>query len=277
VYDQVTGDLMTAAERLPALPDYNTRPAKVSAYALLSRAFLNMRDFNKAGSYADSALKLQNTLLDLKTYVGNTAAIPQRLADPEIMLSKLVTGQYTAIPLSTSLLQLLGTSDLRYTLFTNTGSAFPGSFSAAFTGRAYWRYKYTTTESNAIFTGPTVPEMMLIKAECAARASDAGTAIDLLNKLRIKRFQTADYVALTAVDAPDALVKVVNERKRELFGRGFRWFDQKRLNKDVAFAASVTRVLNNVTYTLDPGSNRYMYPIGDKYILLNPELEQNPR
>jgi hypothetical protein len=119
--------------------------------------------------------------------------------------------------------------------------------------------------------------MMLVKAECAARADDAGTAVDLLNKLRIKRFQTADYVALTAVDAPDALVKVVNERKRELFGRGFRWFDQKRLNKDVAFAASVTRTLNNVTYTLDPGSNRYLYPIGDKYILLNPELVQNPR
>jgi len=275
VYDQVIKDLKYSVSLLPALPDYNVRPAKVSAYALLARTYLNQRNFTQAALYSDSALAIQSGLIDLKDFSTSTTAFPKRLNDPEIMLSKNITGSFTAIPINNDLLALLGTNDLRYSLFTNTRGAYGNSFAATFTGRAYWRYNLNG--EFVIPIGPSVPEMMLIKAECAARAGNAVLAMDLVNKLRIKRFTTANYVAATATDAADALVKVVDERKREFFGRGFRWFDQKRLNKDAAFAATVTRVFKDVTYTLEPNSVRYVYPIGDKYILLNPELEQNPR
>lgn len=276
VYDQVTGDLLSSLNMLPATYQYNVQPAKVSAFALLARTYLNTRDFTKAGAFADSALKLQNTLLDLKTYAGTGTSVPLRINNPEIILSKLVTGAYTAISLSNKVLQLLGTTDLRYQLFTNTGAAFNGAFSGSFTGRAYWGYRLT---NEGILIGPDVPEMMLIKAEAAARAGDATTAMTIVNNLRIKRFKTADYTQLNAADAPDALVKVAEERQRELFGRGFRWFDQRRYARDnnPALVATVTRTLNGNTYTLAPGSNRYTFPIGDKYIVLNPEIAQNER
>ena len=276
VYDQITGDLLASVSMLPATPDYNVRPAKVSAYALLARTYLNTRDFVKAGAYADSALKLQNTLLDLNSYVTGGVTYPLRLVNPEVMLSKLVTGSYTAMSLSDKLLQTLGTKDLRYQFFTKPGSSFSGSFSAAFTGRAYWGYRIT---NEGILIGPDVPEMMLIKAEAAARAGDASAAMSVVNSLRQKRFSATDYTALTAANAADALVKVAEERQRELFGRGFRWFDQRRYSKDnnTLLVSTVTRTFNNVTYTLEPGSNRYTFPIGDKYILLNPEIQQNER
>jgi len=269
VYDQILQDLKTALPNLPSKALFDTRPSKAAAYALLSRTYLFMRNFTAASNYADSTLNLQNTLLDLNNYINNTSAIPQRLVDPEIIFSKFVNSYY-ALPVSSSLLTLLGTSDLRYQLFTQPGSQFFPSFA----GRGYWRYNYTFEN---ICIGPNVPEIMLIRAECAARNGDASTAINLLNALRKKRFAPADYVDYTIGSVADALSKVVDERQRELFGRGFRWFDQKRLNLDATFAITETRVFLGTTYTLVPGSNHYVYPIGEKYILLNPEIQQNPK
>ena len=275
VYAQILKDLNESVSKLPALPDYNVRPAKVSVYAILSKTYLDMRDFTKAGLYADSALSLQSTLLDLKTYASAPGTVPVRLKDPEVILSKIPGVTYTAISISNDLLAAMGTNDLRYKIFTNTRATFGTSFSTAFTGRASSRYllngEYT------VVNGPSVPEMMLIKAECLARAGSADGAMAVVNNLRKKRFLDADYVPLTTGTADAALQTVIEEKRKEFDGTGLRWFDQKRLSLDPAFAATKTRTFNGATYTLEPNGNRYIYPIGDKYILLNPEIEQNPR
>jgi hypothetical protein len=119
--------------------------------------------------------------------------------------------------------------------------------------------------------------MMLIKAESAARAGNISVCMELLNALRAKRFRPADLTQLTAASNADALKLVIDERRRELFGRGFRWFDMRRLNQDAAFAKTYTRTFKGVSYNLEPNSNRYVYAIANKYILLNPEIEQNPQ
>ncbi|WDF57341.1 RagB/SusD family nutrient uptake outer membrane protein [Mucilaginibacter sp. KACC 22063] len=271
VYSQILDDLKRSVAALPALPTYNIRPSKAASYALLAKTYLNLRDFKTAGLYADSTLQLQNTLLDLKAYSDEPGTIPKRLVDPEVILSKIVNGYYAGIPISAYALNLLGTNDLRYTMFTRDGSAFFPSFK----GRANWRYMLNG--ESAIQTGPSVPEVMLTKAECLARQGDAAGAMAVVNALRKKRFLDANYTDLTAADANAALKIVVDEREREFTGRGFRWFDQRRLNLDASFAVTKTRVFKGVTYTLAPTSNRYVYPIGQKYILMNPEIQQNPR
>lgn len=274
VYAQIQKDLRISVSRLPALPDFNVRPAKAAAYAIFAKTCLNMRDFENAGLYADSALALQNGLLDLKAYETAPGTIPVRLLNPEIIFSKIANVAYPAISISPDLLTSLGTTDLRYKLFTDVRSRFGSQFSSAFTGRASSKYLINEFVIN---NGPTVPEMMLIKAECLARAGRTGDAMTLVNNLRIKRFTTANYVPLTAGNSSDALRLVVEEKRKEFFGTGMRWFDQKRLSLDNDFAVTKSRTFKGVEYTLQPNSNRYLYPIGDKYILLNPELEQNPR
>ncbi len=97
-----------------------------------------------------------------------------------------------------------------------------------------------------------------------------------MNELRKKRFRPADYADLTAADAGEALRIVLDERQRELFGTGLRWYDQRRLSLEPALAETETRILKGNTYTLTPG-NRYVYPIPPKNIDLNPELTQNDR
>ncbi|MBO9661064.1 MAG: RagB/SusD family nutrient uptake outer membrane protein, partial [Chitinophagaceae bacterium] len=143
-----------------------------------------------------------------------------------------------------------------------------------FEGRAFIKDKIT---NDGLVIGPTVPEVMLSKAEALARQGNASEAMNVVNALRKNRFMPAEYVPFTASTPADALNKVIEERRRELCGTGLRWFDQKRLNKEAAFATTVTRRFDGADYTLLPNSNRYVYPIAKKYILLNPEIEQNPK
>lgn len=269
VYDQILKDLTEALPYLPDLPAYNSDPSKSAAYAILAETALEMRNFTAAGNYADQSLALKNTLIDLNTYAATPNTLPRKIVNPETIFSKLIGGtSFNTVTLSSDLLTLLGTKDLRFVLFARAISP-----TAAY-GVSYYRQNYT---NEGVYCGPNVPEMMLIKAESDARAGNTSNAVSLLNDLRVKRFKPADYVALNAVNAADALKLVIDERRRELFGRGFRWFDQRRLNQDAAFAKTYTRTFKGVTYTLEPNSNRYVYAIAAKYLLLNPETEQNPQ
>lgn len=275
VYSQILKDLRTSISRLPAVADFNVRPSKVAAYAVFAKTYLNMRDFNNAALYTDSALALQSGLIDLQEYENKPTSLPVRLANPEVIFSKTAEVVIPATSLSNDLLTSLGTTDLRYQIYTDVRSRFPGQFSTSFTGRA--SCKYTINGEYVINNGPTVPEMMLIKAECLARAGKVSDAMTLVNNLRAKRFDAANYTPLSAADAADALRIIVEEKRKEFFGTGIRWFDQKRLMLDADFAQTKTRSYKGSNYTLLPNSNGYLYPIGDKYIILNPELEQNPR
>lgn len=269
VYAQITTDLTAALPYLPDLPSYNSDPSRAAAFAILAETALEMRDFTAAGNYADQALALKSTLTDLNTYAAAPATLPRKIANPETIFSKLIGGtSFNNITLSTDLLTLLGTKDLRYTLFTGLNTA-----TAAY-GRSSYRQNYT---NEGVYCGPNTPEMMLIKAESAARAGNPAGAVTLLNALRVKRFKPADYVALTANTADDALKLVIDERRRELFGRGFRWLDMRRLNQDAAFAKTYTRTFKGTTYTLAPNSNRYVYSVASKYLLLDPEIGQAPQ
>ena len=277
VYDQIKADLTSALPGLPDLPDFNSNPSKASAYALLARVFLNTREFTEAERYANLSLSLKNTLLDLNIYKSTNVPIvilPARVANPEELLIKRGTLFVNAFPISPDAENMYHkTNDIRYTLFTAPGGSITApSFTVS---RAYTRAKIN---NDGTFIGPSVPEVMLIKAECEARAGNTSTALDILNTFRKKRYDnTVPYVDLTAGSPNTALHLVIDERKREFLGRGFRWFDQRRLAKDVGFVSTVTRVFKGVTYTLEPGSNRYTYPISDKNITQNPEITQNPR
>ncbi|WP_236059565.1 RagB/SusD family nutrient uptake outer membrane protein [Chitinophaga rhizophila] len=269
IYARIEADLKTAVISLPRNTQYNTLPGKAAAWSVLARMYLLMGNYASAALYADSALSLKSTILDLTA--GN---IPFRRDNPETIFGKISASSFswspTTLRLSQELLDLLGTADLRYQLFTADAEQTSG---AGYTGRIY-SYERINFENRSI--GTSVPEMMLIKAEGLARAGSPGPAMDLVNTLRQKRFQPADYTPLTATDANDAIIKVVQERRREFFCRMLPWFDQRRLKDDPLFRRTYTRTWLGTTYTLEPSSNRYVFPIGQYYLRLNPELQQNP-
>ncbi|MBO9562070.1 MAG: RagB/SusD family nutrient uptake outer membrane protein [Niastella sp.] len=273
VYEQVIKDLEAALPELPDQPDFVTNPGKGAAYAMLARVYLNQRKWQDARRFADSALRLKSGLIDLNGFVNSTTGYPRKINDPEVIFSKLTGPGITTVPLSDGLMALFDTKDLRYRIYTRPGAQITRS---NFTNRGYMKHQIVT---DGIYVGPSVPEMMLTKAECEARLDNAAAATDLLNTLRKKRFTAADYVDVPVTNAADALQAVVAERRRELMGTGMRWFDQRRLQKDPSFnfITPVIRIFKGTTYTLPPGSNLYVFAIADRYIQLNPEIEQNPR
>ncbi|MFC5682389.1 RagB/SusD family nutrient uptake outer membrane protein [Flavobacterium sp. MAHUQ-51] len=278
VYETIISDLTEAANA--GLNDINTGrnvvfPSKAAAYGLLARTYLYMGNYTEALKYAEQALTLKNSLLNLANYINTgDGAFPRSFQDPELILSKQTT-TYSSSPLflsiSDELINSFDTKDLRYEKYTRSINTLTrGTLTQ---GRALCKEILTGESRNA---GPTVPEMMLIKAECLARANNASGAMDVINTLRKSRFRAADYYDLTATDATDALVKVLAERRKELMGvGGFRWADLKRLNKESRFAKTITHPFLTQTFTITPGGNRYQFPFAPIYFELAPDLQQN--
>jgi hypothetical protein len=265
-YRQITSDLITAKDLLPITPLYKTRPSKPSTFALLARVSLAMQDYVSAGKWADSALQVYNTLNDFNTLNASAAYPIAVLSNEMIFLQLLITYSSlnpTNATVDSTLYQSYQTNDLRKTIFfKSTGGRI--TFSGSYYGSAN------------LFCGLATDELLLIRAECNARKGDVAGSMADLNALLIKRWKTGFFVPLTASSADDALLKILAERRKELCFRGLRWTDLRRLNQETRFSKSLTRIVNNQTYTLLPNDNRYVYPIPENEMLYNP-VQQNPR
>jgi hypothetical protein len=286
IYDLILSDLNVGVGVLPPLSKSKTAPSKSAAYALLARTYLYMGEYQKALDNANLSLGIQSTLFNLNPYVNAGAGsglpdgffLPTSQNNSEVIWMKASSDGGGTFPLSPELMTLLGSKDLRtyfFTYYVGPGGdpidifRFPGTF------HTYFAPFETAAGSTQI--GPTVPEMMLIKAECLARTQKGQAGLTVVNELRKFRFKPADYTALTAANDDDALLLILQERRRELFCKGFRLFDLKRFNTDPKLAKTITHPLKTQQLTLAPGSNRYVYPIPTKVINANPEIAQNPR
>lgn len=266
VYDQIISDLKSAlANDIQDSPEFNVLPSKRAVYALLARTYLYMGSYQLSLENAQKALEMQSGLIDLKTFASGYS-YPVLIQNPEVIFSKTLLLAYNGAPLSTELLNSFSANDLRYNYYTAPGS----SFYPTHTGRGFGIYTYSYT--NGINVGVSVPEMYLIAAECSARLGQPQKAVDYLNILRAKRYKANTAYQVSATTNKEALDLVLTERQKEFIGKGFRWFDQRRLNLDPLYQKTYTRVFKGQTYTLEPNSDGYVFPINQNYIDLNPEL-----
>ncbi|WP_111309566.1 RagB/SusD family nutrient uptake outer membrane protein [Confluentibacter sediminis] len=269
VYNQIIADLSNALSyNIQDLPEFNTLPSKAAVYAILARTYLYMSEYGLALESAENALDLQSSLIDLGAIRSNPYGYPVLLDNPEIIFSKKILYGYNGAPISEDLLNSFEEHDARYDVYTASGT----NFYPTFTGRGYGVNVYSY--SNGINVGVSVPEMYLIAAECHARLADGDLNIALqdLNTVRAKRFDAGSDFMLSANTKQEALDLVLEERRKEFVGRGLRWFDQKRLNLEDRYKKTITRDFKGTTYTLEPGSEGYVFPIFQNYIDLNPEL-----
>ncbi|MBB4802531.1 tetratricopeptide (TPR) repeat protein [Flavobacterium nitrogenifigens] len=266
VYDQIISDLKSALENdIQNDPQFNVLPSKRAVYALLARTYLLMGQYQLSLENAEKALQMQSGLIDLKSF-ATAYSYPVLIQNPEVIFSKTLLLTYNGAPLSTELLNSFNANDLRYNYYTAAGT----SFYPTYTGRGFGIYTYSYT--NGINIGVSVPEMYLIAAECYARGGQPQKAVEYLNILRAKRYKANTAYQVSATTNIEALNLVLTERQKEFIGRGFRWFDQRRLNLDPAFQKTYTRTFKGTTYTLAPNSDGYVFPINQNYIDLSPEL-----
>ncbi len=266
-YDQIISDVKRAIPLLPLQPLYLTRPSRPAAYGLLAKVYLSMRDYDNALVYADSALKINSSLLDYNAVVNNPGIFKFKKFNTEVIFQALqILNSVCSVGIGrvdSTLYLSYDNNDLRkqvYFFHLGVGYAFVGSYDG----------------SSWYFGGITTDEMYLIRAECYARKQDITDAMNDLNALLITRWKTGSFILYSATTASDALNQILSERRKELVFRGTRWIDLRRLNKEGS-NITITRVLNGSTYTLAPNSLHYTFLIPPDVMNFNPSLQQNPR
>ncbi len=280
VYDQIEKDLTHAIEYLPEnFKNSAFRASKSAALGILARMYLYQGNYKNALENANAVLNKNNVLLDLKQY---------NIVEGKISLGRIdvPTGEFSPENIY-----------LRYAprVFAPSGSIFISKdlqrlynkendkrFLLYITDKPYYPYypplnnEYAWLPFLRSNMAITTPEMYLTAAECEARIGSKDRAMELINTLRNNRI--INNISLTADSKEDALVKVLEERRRELTMLGFtRLIDLKRLNKDPRFAKTIIHTAGSKTYTLEPNSPKYVLPIPREAIRFNPKMKQNKR
>jgi hypothetical protein len=267
-YTQILNDLLEAKTLLAdSVSNIRIRPNKPAAFAQLARVYLSMRDYEKAGAYADSSLRLYNTLIDYNTRDLNSSRPFPPLNAETMYQSKFVEtnvlkGVSGFAAVDSTLYKTYALNDLRRTLlfWTSQGKiGFRGSYTGLVTA----------------FSGLATDETYLIRAECRARAGEVNSAMQDLNTLLIKRWKTGTFIPYTASTGKEALDTILLERRKEMPCRGVRWTDIRRLNLDDA-SIKPRRIVNNQEYELLPNSLKYALFIPPDAAIMG-GYEQNKR
>lgn len=267
-YNQIINDLRLASEMLPQTAAFTTRASKQACNGLLARVYLSMGDYTNAHLYANEYLQSKNQLLHYSNILTTQNYIG---ANVEIEYFRVYPGfisQITNYLVSQDLLDLYKEGDLRKSIFFRTstaGTQFKGSYGS------------TTFD---FFSGIATDEIFLIRAECYARRGDFILAMKDLNDLVRTRWAknpngTTKYIDQVATNEADALKIIFEERRKELILRNVRWSDLRRLNLDNRFKTTLTRTIGGRTYTLEPNSYNYTFPIPSD-VILQTGIPQNP-
>lgn len=274
-YEQILLDLNTAKDHLPERSSYKTRATKSAAMAGLSRVYLSMAAYDKAERMTDSALLINKELLDYNK-INDQIAFPFKADNPEII--------YQAYsPWTSAILLSSGTfvSDQFYNAFEEDDLRKALFFTVNANGKISFKGYYTGFRTS-FFAGLSVDELYLNKAELLARKGMLAGSLAVLNELRVKRYKSQSYKQLlvAGLNRNEVMNIVLDERRKQLFFRGVRWMDVRRLNKFdnrgiiLRRTSAVTGVVKQ--YELKPNDLRFAYPIPKDVVLMS-GLKQNPR
>lgn len=178
--------------------------------------------------------------------------------------------------INSNLYKQISPSDVRKQLWDSTGknTAFPTPAGGA--RYPYMNRKFLAASSNSsIGDVPNMraAEMYLIEAEAKARLGQTAAAQDILFTLVTNR----DPAYMKSTNTGQGLIdEILLQRRLELWGEGFRWFDLKRLNLGVDRQASNHKLSLARIFTIAPGDKEWEYLIPQAEINANPAMVQNP-
>lgn len=300
VYDQILSDLQEAQTRFENLPgdvkeSSQFYPSEAAVQGLLARVRLYQRDWSGANTAAQNAIDLAGStfgsgiagpseVMDIfdETTGGNPEAIFTIDVDPEAgesagvnnSLAAYTSMQYGAQLPTQDLMALYESGDSRYDAWY--GPCYDDINDEPFDGctdvndNGFELQKYQAEQGISRFADDyihlRVSEMVLIQAEAQLNMSGVGAAIDRLNDLRSER----DVSELDAsnFDFDSAYDEILAERRRELVAEGHRFFDLKRLGRDIQKPLGKDPVPFS-----DP---RILDDLPSSQLQVNEELVQNP-
>lgn len=307
VYKQINKDIDVAITLLPASriekSHFNINVAK----GIKARVALTMQDWETAAKFAEEARQGINLMSNAQYLEGFN-----KVSNPEWMWgSKQIDDQKTFFAsffaymsvnfsstnirtnpkaINSKLYGQIPDSDIRKQMwdpkptavknaenktigYDVNGFIIPPNFSA----RAYMNRKFVAAAgASSVGDVPYMraAEMYLIEAEAKARMGLNDAAADVLFILASNR--DPKYVESTNIG--QALInEILTQRRIELWGEGFRFFDLKRTNSALdRTSTNHSTTLTGGVLSMEPGTNQWQWLIPQRELNANPAVDQNP-
>ncbi|MCY1719939.1 RagB/SusD family nutrient uptake outer membrane protein [Prolixibacteraceae bacterium Z1-6] len=228
VYEQIEKDLISAISLLEENDDKGFLDKK-GAQAVLARAYLNTEQWEKArdmaiAAYTDLDLATGTELLSGFNY-RNSETIFTVAFTPEdnnvynsIPSFYYPVSGYSSMRANKDFVDLYSTSDIRGYFFLLEPLIDPNRY-------LILKFTHNQLVGNAERISIRASEMYLIEAECEAHLGNYDNAQDALFAIQ----ERANPIARKSTSTGQALIdEILLERRKELFGEGFRWNDIKR-------------------------------------------------
>jgi hypothetical protein len=298
VYDQIDKDveegLALMKKGISYVPKTPYRFTLASVHAFLSRINLYKGEWEEAARYADLVLAEKGVIVrkmseDVARKSSSSEAFwAQEIMNPSIHPNLLLVSQ-TNLFLCRPFGYRLGGFYLAHNMFYTTPSSDYRSHQFSSGGTVIDSValvvKYANQPNNpnaaqARYDCFTMEEVLLNRAEATLRKAnpDVDKAMADVEAIRKERFSAANYRTLAApANVSEALELVLRERKLELIGQGFRWFDIKRMGIQVEHR--MIRTDPKTANILVPNDKRTALQIPIQARLGNPLLDNqlNPR
>lgn len=274
IYQQILKDLSEADKLLDnnVIPHDSKRGSELGINGLYAKIYLNMGDFDKAKNYADKCLNSYSFLYDFNTtdslrpvpvfYYENKENIwartfRQRQSYFDLNYSKELVGIYDQ------------NSDLRFIRYHRTTAALPAGV-----------YQYAQNLAYDPTLLVSVPDILLLRAECYAHSNNLLAAMQDLDHLRINRYKTNTYFAYSdpsnmPATKEKALELIRLERRRELPFSGLNLFDLKRYYAQGRTVETFIRTIGGTPYSLPPGSTKYFVGIAQSILATSKNMISN--
>lgn len=289
VYEQVIADLEYGAANGPVTPANKGYLSRTAANLLLSRVYLTRGqagDYEKAVQYADLVINNSPSafgFVSATDYVNYFSSTTNSVSEnqPETVWEINMTagdnpgvnaalgafyhrtGSHKSLLFRQSFVNSFDATDVRAGLFTT--ASVPNTDDPT----GVWTNKWPRATDEGNFTiNPKIlrmSEAKLNKIEAQFKLGMTAEALNGLNEFAASR-NSNPYETIS-------LENILNERRKEFFGEGYRFFDLKRNNlgytKDTNCSGSVC--------TVEAGSKYFVMPMPhNAEILLNPEMTQHP-
>jgi len=265
LYNFIINDLRIAVDYLPMGSEYFTRPNKLAVWALFSRIYLSMSNYESSKKYSDSLLSNYSHLMNYNN-IDNVGTYPfSRIEENSeiIFYNTLYPFSSSRLIIDSNLIKKFDDNDLRKELFFKYNASGQASYIGSYAG------------SGLQFGGLAVDEIYLNRAESNARIGNLKESIEDINTLLIQRFKTGTYIPVSHSIGKDSIIKlVIEERRKELIFRGVRWYDVRRLTTVGEYNNTEKRVINGEEYLLEPRSFKYTFPIPHS-VIEGTKLAQN--
>ncbi|MBW8685128.1 RagB/SusD family nutrient uptake outer membrane protein [Chitinophaga rhizophila] len=290
VYTQINKDIDSAVVHLEGYTDNASHITGAVAKGIKARVALTQQDWATAAQYAAEAragkrLMANDQYLQGFNDYGNVEWMwgSHQISEQTTYFYSFfayMSANFNSSNIRTNpkainnvLYERMSATDIRRQVWSPTGTGVPvpsGGIRAP-----YMNKKFLVASSSSIGDVPymRVAEMYLIEAEAKARLNDNGGAADALFELMSNR--DPNYTRSTATGAA-LLEEIMTNRRIELWGEGFRFYDLKRLNQPLdRTGTNHSNTFTNGLMQVPAGDIRWEFLIPQDEINANGTIIQN--